>query len=284
MGMHMGVAGAGCGAGRAVARGWRLLPCALLVLGLTLANVCAAKAAEGASARGASQEKAAVADTSAPDTVLTLFGVKGLFTGASESHEAAPVTRMWLSVLERRMKMGPNAIESNLMPGPVMKQWETLKQRYRSMSAEEKLRNVNGFFNGWRGIEDSRAYNREEYWACPAEFLSTGGGDCEDYAIIKYYALREFGWPVKDLWLVLLSDTTRRSQHAVLAARTGGKIFILDNLSRPGYLIMHNDQYKKMYIPSYAVNDDGVWVFLRAKEAQKTAKKAEGVQAESKAP
>lgn len=28
-----------------------------------------------------------------------------------------------------------------------------------------------------------------DYWSCPAEFLNNKGGDCEDFAIYKYYLL-----------------------------------------------------------------------------------------------
>jgi len=50
----------------------------------------------------------------------------------------------------------------------------------------------------------------------PARNLCYREGDCEDYAIAKYVALREAGFPQDDLQLVLVRDRAVRQDHAVL--------------------------------------------------------------------
>jgi predicted transglutaminase-like cysteine proteinase len=130
-----------------------------------------------------------------------------------------------------------------------------------SWTSPEKLQYINGFFNRWESKSDLENYGVEEYWASPEEFLEKGGGDCEDFAIIKYLALRYFGWPEQDLWLLLGLKKTVGEFHAVLAARTGEKLFILDNLSKPVYLLIPEKQYIQNFIPQYAINELGIWEF-----------------------
>lgn len=41
-----------------------------------------------------------------------------------------------------------------------------------------------------------------DYWQSPAETAELGTGDCEDYAIVKYYRLRKLGVPDSKMRLV----------------------------------------------------------------------------------
>ena len=56
----------------------------------------------------------------------------------------------------------------------------------------------------------------------PGEFLHRGG-DCEDYALAKYLALRALGFAAADLRIVALSDAARGLHHAVLTVRLEGR-------------------------------------------------------------
>ncbi len=189
---------------------------------------------------------------------LTIFGMEGLRIDP-EAHPSTRVyAKQWRETYERQTAGG---IEGGLMPGPTRQQWENVRKQYPGMDADKRLRTINGFFNSWPGITDERNYGKKEYWASSAEFLNKGGGDCEDYSLAKYFALRELGWPERDMWLVLLKDVTRKSDHAVLAVRLAGRMLILDNLSRPGYLVMPDGTYNRLYVPYMALNADGFWVF-----------------------
>ena len=152
--------------------------------------------------------------------------------------------------------------EKNLMPAPVLTQWKNIVKRFPAMLPDEKLRVINGFFNGWPGSPDESNYGGKEYWACPVEFLQKKSGDCEDYAIIKYLALRYLSWSMDDLWVVFASDTEQKMDHVILVARTKDRIFVLDNLSQPRYLIVPQNSYTKRFIPMYAINEAGMWAYL----------------------
>jgi predicted transglutaminase-like cysteine proteinase len=196
-----------------------------------------------------------------PPKTLLLLGNNAFLLQDAPSPEAEHVSKRWRQLLARHDPAAAFSTDSRLMPVPVLKQWQTLTARLPAMKRDEELRGINGFFNNWASIPDNKNYAQEEYWALPEEFLSRGGGDCEDFAIIKYLALRWFSWPAEDLWIVLLHDRINRGRHAVLAARVEGRIFILDNLSRPAHLLIPEKQYAGQVTPMYALNELGVWLF-----------------------
>ncbi len=89
----------------------------------------------------------------------------------------------------------------------------------RGVSAEAAaLARVNGFFNRVSYATDRELWHAEDYWATPAEMLAVDGADCEDYAIAKYFTLKELGVPVSKLRLVYARTWRAADQaHMVLA-------------------------------------------------------------------
>jgi predicted transglutaminase-like cysteine proteinase len=76
---------------------------------------------------------------------------------------------------------------------------------------------------------DQALYGEADVWRAPLALLETGAGDCEDYAIAKYVALRAAGVASDDLRLVILRDTVRSEDHAVASVRLDGHWWLLDN-------------------------------------------------------
>ena len=76
---------------------------------------------------------------------------------------------------------------------------------------------------------DWAQYGYADYWASPLQTLGSGAGDCEDYAIVKYVALRELGVGAEDLRFVIVQDDKRQAQHAIVAVRYEQQWLILDN-------------------------------------------------------
>jgi predicted transglutaminase-like cysteine proteinase len=61
---------------------------------------------------------------------------------------------------------------------------------------DTRLQAINQFFN--RRLlfrEDIETWGQIDYWASPLEFMEKGQGDCEDYAIGKYFSLIAAGMP-----------------------------------------------------------------------------------------
>ena len=83
-------------------------------------------------------------------------------------------------------------------------------------------------------------------------------GDCEDYAIAKYFALRQLGFDKEELRIVVLYDRIRNLGHAVLAVYGGNDILILDSLSN---FITTHTRYRH-YIPQYSMNETTRWAHV----------------------
>ncbi len=67
--------------------------------------------------------------------------------------------------------------------------------KIKTKPVDEQLRGINGFFNRFLYKKDIHNWNRSEYWANLREFIGAGAGDCEDYAIAKYFTLLQLGIP-----------------------------------------------------------------------------------------
>ncbi|HWV53800.1 transglutaminase-like cysteine peptidase [Pseudorhodoplanes sp.] len=82
-----------------------------------------------------------------------------------------------------------------------------------------------------RPVSDERRFGVADQWSAPLETMSAGEGDCEDYAILKWLALKEAGIGGDDLRLVIVRERAVRSSHAILAVRLDGRWLLLDNRS-----------------------------------------------------
>ncbi len=137
--------------------------------------------------------------------------------------------------------------------------WLALAAALRHQAFAERLEQVNAFFNQWPYKKDQEVYGVEDYWATPAEFAARSG-DCEDFAIAKYYALRFLGVPACRMRLAAVWNHARDEGHAVLLAYgNDGLPRVLDNFNdtvRPLASCRH-------YQPVWYVNEDAAWMLDR---------------------
>lgn len=108
--------------------------------------------------------------------------------------------------------------------GPAAQQrltaWRTLMTSpdNQALPERKKLELVNDFMNQTPFVSDLEHWGRASYWALPVEFLSTQGGDGEDFAVAKYFTLLALGMPDEKLKLVYARETRVHNQpHMVLA-------------------------------------------------------------------
>lgn len=137
---------------------------------------------------------------------------------------------------------------------PAMRRWKAFINRSRSLSRLAQLRAVQRFVNSFTYRTDQRNYGQSDYWASPKQFFARGG-DCEDFAIVKYMSLRALGWSVRSLRLVVLKDQQLRQGHAVLAVFYKGRRYILDNQFKS---VMRDTQIRH-YRPVYSINERHWW-------------------------
>ena len=176
-----------------------------------------------------------------------------------------PLTSLpnWVKLLERN-KTKPIFVKGQHF-GKVMT-WDEFKKGAHGKSGLALLRYVHSFWNKWPYREDSDNWGVADYWAIPAEFLEKSG-DCEDYAIIKYFTLKELGFPADQMRIVVLRDTIRNLAHAVLVVYLDGDIYVLDNLSTA---VLTHKRFKH-YLPQYSVNEMGRWAHMKGRNVRSTA-------------
>jgi predicted transglutaminase-like cysteine proteinase len=97
-----------------------------------------------------------------------------------------------------------------------------------------KIALINATINALIDYEpDRNQWGVADKWTAP--FLNkkgafeTGHGDCEDYALAKYVALRQAGMRSEDVRMVLVQDNAVRADHAILAVRYDKLWLVLDN-------------------------------------------------------
>ncbi|WP_339547300.1 cysteine protease LapG [Pseudomonas sp. RA_35y_Pfl2_P32] len=137
--------------------------------------------------------------------------------------------------------------------------WNQMLQGETRQPEREQLTAVNRFFNQQLSFrDDSRIWRQTDYWATPIESLVKGAGDCEDYALAKYFSLRKLGVPSEKLRITYVKSLTRNQAHMVLTyyARPSADPLVLDNLIsdiRPA-------SNRKDLLPVYAFNAEGLYM------------------------
>ncbi|MCF6340946.1 MAG: transglutaminase-like cysteine peptidase [Sulfurimonas sp.] len=133
-----------------------------------------------------------------------------------------------------------------------VKQINTFKKHPK----DKQLIQVNLYLNKLLPQYDAVIKNKEEHWATPKEFLITGYGDCEDYAIIKYFTLIKLGFEEEKLFLTSVKDKYSGGHHMVLSyfQDRDKSPLVLDNLSfKILSLQMREDLEVDIFINSYGV-------------------------------
>ena len=109
-----------------------------------------------------------------------------------------------------------------------------------------------------RPKSDLAHWGVEDQWTAPLATLTTGFGDCEDYAIAKYVALTEAGVAAEDVQFIIVRDLAVGAFHAVVAVRLDGDWITLDNRRMA---LVYGREMRRV-IPLFVLNRDGVKRFI----------------------
>lgn len=139
--------------------------------------------------------------------------------------------------------------------------WMKLIADNRQKPEQEKLALVNDFFNQLLFVSDQDHWGRNDYWATPLEMLGSGGGDCEDYSISKYFTLLMLGVSIDKLKITYVKARNWNpvsQAHMVLAYYDSASSapLVLDNLDGE---IKPADKRPDL-LPVYSFNGDGLWL------------------------
>lgn len=128
----------------------------------------------------------------------------------------------------------------------------------RGRTGRARIEVANRLVNGAiRYTSDLIQHGVLDQWSAPLATLTSGRGDCEDYAIAKYVLLREAGVPHGDLRILLGRDKAAREDHAVLAVKDGANWIILDNRT----MNTSEDVAARHFVPLFAIDHAGVSLF-----------------------
>lgn len=168
----------------------------------------------------------------------------------------------WLTVLERHIieDVPDGDCTESFFNRCHLKEWYAFLEEIKDLSPRQQINAVNQFANNKRYVLDINNYGVVDHWAIAREFLNNGG-DCEDYAITKFFSLRWLGHDTTTLRLVVLQDTNLRIPHAVLAVLYDNDVLIMDNQSRK--VISH--RVIAHYVPLFSVSENYWWLHLPPK-------------------
>ena len=142
------------------------------------------------------------------------FDRPNVFGSVALAVSRTPLDYRWRKVERARVSGAPAAFASALRDRPAL----------------DRLDSVNRYINSRVTFtDDVRQHRAIDRWSSAAETLRRRRGDCEDYAIAKLQMLRRAGFADRDLYLVVVKDLVRRSDHAVLVVRAEGRMLLLDN-------------------------------------------------------
>ena len=128
----------------------------------------------------------------------------------------------------------------------------TLLAELADKDIKKQLTEVNRFFNQFKYKDDMKLWGQKDYWATPEEFIGVNSGDCEDYVVAKYFALRSLGVPDKNLYLTYVKAVRENVAHMVLSYFETPKSIplILDNYNPQ---ILSADKRRDL-LPVYSFN------------------------------
>lgn len=138
-----------------------------------------------------------------------------------------------------------------------MNAWNKDLEGLRNAPLAQKVSAVNKYVNQVRYIEDKNNWSKSDYWATPAEFFARGG-DCEDFAIAKYAALKQLGVSEDRMRLAIVQDKIKNIPHAILIVYTDQGAMMLDNQIKTTENVANVSRYK----PIYSINRQAWWRHL----------------------
>ena len=133
-----------------------------------------------------------------------------------------------------------------------------LMESAKASNELEQLSMINDFYNHVPYMSDQKNWKQKDYWATPLEFLSQDRGDCEDYVIAKFFALKSLGIDSEKLFLTYVKSSRFDLSHMVLSyfEHPDADPLILDNTN---FKIFPASQRNDL-TPIYLFNGDSLYL------------------------
>jgi predicted transglutaminase-like cysteine proteinase len=146
---------------------------------------------------------------------------------------------------------------------PAALQFLAVVDNAKARHGRARLGEINRAINlAIKPVSDISQHGATDVWSSPLATFASRAGDCEDYAIAKFVALRQAGIPLEDVKLVILRDYLRGEDHAVVAARLDGHWLTLDNQR----MAMIDDAQIRNYKPLFVIDRNAVMKYAEIPE------------------
>jgi len=129
-------------------------------------------------------------------------------------------------------------------------------QKTKTCTEVNKLNRVNSYINKIIGKAD-----KTNEWITPKEFMIRGRGDCEDYTLTKYFALKKLNLDTNKIYPSVVKVKGSKNYHMVLLYEKDHELLVLDNLSWK-MLPLQKRKNLKFY---YAFNENGSYIMKNNK-------------------
>lgn len=185
-------------------------------------------------------------------------GQSSIFGSSETPSNKLSLFPKWSGVLERyhhEKKMEDTPCNEGPFNRCYLQKWKKYLSQIKGFAPLDQMREVNRFANYAPYVTDPVNYGVPDYWATPIQFL-TKDGDCEDYAITKFYSLRALGFTNDQMRVVVLNDLNLHVAHAVLIVYLDGIAWLLDNQIRE---VVRADVVHH-YRAIYSVNETTWWL------------------------
>jgi len=196
---------------------------------------------------------ASVSVINASATIAPISQYPKLFGSTEKRSGSLKAFTKWTGMFSRFENMMKRSSGIN-----AMQEFKQDIQGYKDLPLHKMAARVNEMVNEYRYVLDSKNYGQTDYWATPVEFFSNGG-DCEDFAITKYTALRMLGVPEERLRLAIVKDMQKNIPHAVLVVYTDNGPMVMDNQIKT---LTHADRIDH-YKPIFSINRDAWWLHTK---------------------
>lgn len=145
--------------------------------------------------------------------------------------------------------------------------WQSLIDEGKSWSDQRRLKAANDFINQLVFVDDIQHWKQEDYWATPLETIVSGGGDCEDFSLAKFFTLTGMGMAEDKLRLTYVKALSINQAHMVVSYYPTKKAtpLLLDNLNTRVLPASERDDLW----PVYSFNGEGLWLTKRDHQADR---------------
>jgi predicted transglutaminase-like cysteine proteinase len=163
----------------------------------------------------------------------------------------------WLAVL-RQWKDEKRAVvacsnDFSQCSAPGARRFVEMVDAAKALTGRAQLGEVNRAVNlAISPASDLAMHGLVDVWSSPLATLANGFGDCEDYAILKFAVLLEAGVSPENVRLMIVRDSVRYEDHAIIAVRYEDQWLALDNRRMPMLADTDLANYTPLLLLDYA--------------------------------